>query len=312
MTVEELARDAIAAVNSRANILLAARWASLRYQEVAAKYRLRHLRRVGETVVPGAVSAGTATTTRGSATVVGDATARAAWFAIKAEIDAGQRAFRGATVWYSVQGLTPANDLMLVTPYAEDGGTSAGYMLVVRYALLAPSVRFITAAGLPRLSRPLSDGSITRWADQDPNRARVSVPELWAETTPDPNGRRRIEVYPYCAVTELVTYLYYLDPPTLALRDPLPPGIDGALLKDGILVDINRWEAAEAVRNGQVEQGAYWRNEARAQETRWGDTMGRIVGADQGADDAEVLLLLHPEDVSGRSIKTAYDMVWNR
>lgn len=313
MRLEDVAREALAAVNGQANLLLVAQWAASRFQEVASQYRLRHLRRVGEVIVPGAVTAGVATATRGSSTVVGDATARTAWAAIKAELDAGRRAFRGALAWYGVAGLDAAGDLRLATDYAEETTSVAGYHLVVRYVRLADDVRFITAVGHPRLSRPLRDASLTRFADLDPQRRRVGVPELWVETTPDPGGERRIEVYPYCALAEQLVYLYYPNPPRLGMQDGLPPGIDGALLKDGVLVDLFRWESAAAARAGNVELAGYWRNEARAQETKWGRTMGLIAAADQGADDMDMLLVLRPgEPDQPRGIYSAADYVWHR
>jgi hypothetical protein len=311
--VEDVARDSLAAVNGRANLLLAARWTALRYQEVASRYRLRHLRRVGETVVPGAVTAGVATTTRGRDVVVGDATARSAWAAVKLELDAGRRAFRAGATWYTAVGLDGAGDLRLATAYAEPSATGAGYVLVTRHALVAPEARFVTAVGVPRLGRALRGTTATHFADIDPTRSRVGAPEWWAEATPDPGGRRRLEVYPYCGQDEFLAYLYYPDPPELTLRDPMPPGIDGSLLKEGVLVDVKQWEAAEAARGGQVELAAYWRNEYRAQETRWRETMGFIAQADQGADDMDVLYVLRPDEPGyGGSVRTAADYVWNR
>jgi hypothetical protein len=312
--VEDVARDALAAVNGRANLLLAARWTALRYQEVASRYCLRHLRRVGETVVPGAVTGGTMSVVRGDALVVGDGEASAAWAAVKPEIDAGRRAFRAATTWYTAVGVESTGELRLATPYAEPTTAGAGYVLVTRYALIEPTVRQITAVGVPRLQRPLRDTTATHFADLDPTRSRVGAPEWWAEATPDPNGRRRLEVYPYCQHDEFLSYLYYPNPPALGLRDPLPPGIDGSLLKEGVLVDIKQWEAAEAARAGQVELAAYWRNEYRAQETRWRETMGYIAQADQGADDMDILLVLRPDEpgYGPQSARTAYDYVWNR
>lgn len=312
MQVQDVARDAIAATNCRANLLLVARWTSLRYQEIAAKFRLRHLRRVGETVVPGSVTSGTATSTRGSDTIVGNAAAHTAWAAIHADLDSGRYAFRGATVWYTVVGITASGDLRLAAAYAEDSVTAGAYTLAVRYARVASGANFITAVGLPRLQRPLRDGSLTRFMDLEPTRSRVSTPEHWVETTRDLDGARRIEVYPYCAVAELVTYLYYADAPMLKPRDILPSGIDGALLKEGVLVDCFRWEAGEAIRAGSVDQAGYWRNESRAQETRWQDLMGQIAQGDQGADDVDFLLLLRPGEIESRDIRTAYEQVWSR
>jgi hypothetical protein len=311
--VEDVARDSLAAVNGRANLLLAARWTALRYQELASRYRLRHLRRVGEIVVPGVVTAGTVSVARGQDVVYGDAVAGAAWEAVNLEIDAGRRAFRAATTWYTVTSMNKTGWLRLATPYAEPSAAGVGYHLVTRYALLDRAVRFVTAVGVPRLQRPLRDTTTTHFADIDPTRSRVSAPEWWAEATPDPGGRRRLEVYPYCAQDEFLTYLYYPDPPELTLRDPMPPGIDGSLLKEGVLVDVKQWEAAEAARGGQVELAAYWRNEYRAQETRWRETMGFIAQADQGADDMDVLYVLRPDEPGyGASVRTAADYVWNR
>jgi hypothetical protein len=40
--------------------------------------------------------------------------------------------------------------------------------------------------------------------------------------------------------------------------------------------------------------------------------MGLIANADQGADDVELLLVLRPDELGSRDIRTAADHVWSR
>src|SRR3990170_1068334 len=99
-TVEDAARAALAAVDSQAGIIVAAQWVSERYQALASRTALRHLRRVGTVTVPAAVTAGTVEVTHGSPIVEGDPTAVAAW-----SVAMVGRQFQVDHVWYGVQSV---------------------------------------------------------------------------------------------------------------------------------------------------------------------------------------------------------------
>src|SRR5574342_657523 len=96
-TVEQVAREVLAAIDTQAGHLLAVQWVAERYRRLASRTRFRHLRRLGEVILPAAITAGTITTTQGSTTVTGDATAQAAWS--NALVD---RMLRASVAWYRI------------------------------------------------------------------------------------------------------------------------------------------------------------------------------------------------------------------
>src|SRR3990167_10693695 len=101
MTAEEVARSVLGAINTSANLLLAARWVSERYQKLCSRTRFRHLRTVKELLIPADIADGTAAFIRGSRVVTGDATARSVW-----DVRVVGRHIRAATTWYLVEEAT--------------------------------------------------------------------------------------------------------------------------------------------------------------------------------------------------------------
>src|SRR5689334_14715466 len=98
MTVEEVARAALGAVDTAAGYILACQWVAERYSTLCSRTRFKHLRQVFEVVVPANISAGTVTTVVGSRQVVGDATASAAW--TDALVGRHLRVF---STWYEIE-----------------------------------------------------------------------------------------------------------------------------------------------------------------------------------------------------------------
>ena len=77
-------------------------------------------------------------------------------------------------------------------------------------------------------------------------------------------------------------------------------------------MDLKQWEMGEAARKGDVNGAGLWRNEYRAQETRWRESILAIAAADHAVDDADVLLVLRPGEIVTHEIRTASDYVWYR
>ena len=102
---------------------------------------------------------------------------------------------------------------------------------------------------------------------------------------------RRIELYPYSSITELLYYVFYRAPDTLRLQDQVPPNIDNHVLKEGALIDAYRYEAGKAAKKGDVNIAGFWRNESRAQETSWEKTI-KPYGPSTGRIRRTTILLL--------------------
>lgn len=79
VTIESVARQLIASVDSDAGYLLGAQWIIKRYEQLAIKAKLRHLRQVGQVSTPASITTGAITISRGSNLVTPDAAALAAW-----------------------------------------------------------------------------------------------------------------------------------------------------------------------------------------------------------------------------------------
>lgn len=309
-TAGEVARAALAAVGSDANLLLATQWVSERYVQMVGRVKFRHLRRYGELVVPAMISAGTATATRDSAIVTGDATAAAAW----ATTDLKGRFFQGRTAWYEIAETTGAPaQLRLTSPFAEDTVTAGSYRLVQRYATLDRGARFFRGFTAGRLWRPITTiplEALDRLAPGRPYLGSLAVGGWvsdvgWSTAL----NTRRIELYPYSTTSEIICYLWWSAPADLDFDDDIPGPIDSYLLKDGALIDVFRHKASVAADQGKVDMAAFWRNESRAQETVWERRIGEATRQDRGTDDTTFLLASADRRGSFRDVVTARDQV---
>lgn len=313
-TVSDVARAVCATVDVSGGYLLAGKWVTDRYRELCSRSRFRHLRRIGELLLPADVAAGTITITRGSRTVTGDATAAAAWkpshvgWSIRPRIS-----------WYEVESIS-GTTLVLRTAFAEDSVTASAYRLVQRYAFLDPSVRWLGDFVHMRRRGPVTRTSLAELDILAPSRPRVTGgPELYAEVgeAVDANGQRakQLELYPYCDQDELIHYVYYAEPPALTLEDLIPVSIDEHTLREGALIDAMRSKMVEADKAGQVERAAFWRNEYRAQKTSWEQYILNAIKTDRGTDDVTFILQRAGYTAPSQDIVTARDQVianWNR
>lgn len=307
--VEDVARAALAAVDSDIALILVAQFVGERYADLAARTPLRALHRVGTLRVPGVVTAGTITVTRDATTVAGDATAAAAWSA-EPESVVG-RFFQAQTAWYRILSVTPG--ALRIEPFAEDSVATGGYRIVPRYHCLPPDVRTLgtfTHASRRRELRAIGLADLDAHA---PGRSyTASGPEVVVDLGVSAAQERIVELYPYAPTSTLVRFDYWAEPPRLTLTDPLPGAVDVHMLKEGVLVDIYRHMAARAAKGGDFNGAGYWRNEARAQETRWEGYVAQALLNDRGLDDVETRLRSSQGVSVGRDITTAHDEIWAR
>lgn len=310
VTAGDVARAALADLNEPEGFIDCLRWVAERYTQLAGR-RLKQLRRVAELVIPAAVTAGTVTATRGSSTVVGDATAQAVW-----SQDLAGRFFRTRNAWYEIgafNGSTLA--LELKTEFAEDTVTAGTYQVVQRYVTLPADVQFLGTFMHERLFKEIEKWSLTELDLTAPERLYyTSGPKIIAEFGEAPTGEKLVEFYPYSSTTEHVMFTYWAKPPKAMEETTVLPGaITVSELKEGVLVSLKQWKMAEAARAGNVEMAGFWRNEYRAQETVWvGREIPAIVKRDQGVEDKVVLIRSMRSRSSLRSIETARDEVWAR
>jgi hypothetical protein len=308
-TVEEVTRGVLAALNSSAGLLLSAKWVSDRYVRIAARVRLRHLREIGEIIVPAEIKAGTATFTRGSKVVTGDATARAAWTP-----DITGRSIRAKTTWYEIAGVTIDGEMRLKSSYSEDTVTAGAYKIVQRFSPIDERARWIGDVIVSmRTRRPVERTTLDALDLIEPSRPYVGglTAEVWADVGRRLVGeklRRVIELYPYSTAEELYHYVLYPEAPELQYDDEIPSEVDPHVLHEGALIDAMRYEMARSAQAGNVEAAALWRNEYRAQEVRWEKIILDTFRADAASDDATFILESGRPRV-GNDIVTARDEI---
>jgi hypothetical protein len=287
-TIEEIARQSLAAVNSSGSFLLASEWIAARYQQLLSRARFKSRRKVAEVLVPPVYQQGTVTATAGSEVVLGSGTAFS-------DALVGQF-LRAGVVWHEIVEVNPDGVTMtLLNPFSDVSVTNSAYVIANKRVLLLPEARWLsdrmvqmrTAASVNRLSH-------LELTMTDPARADIGPdPAVWSEVGMDvATGARQIEFYPYPDHAVLVGYAYWEDPPLLAHTDQTPFHIDPYLLKEGCMIDIMRYEMAKAAQAGDVNAAGFWRNESRAQETMWERHIQDAIKADTGASDVAAILQL--------------------
>ncbi len=317
MIVEDVVNAVLAAVECDAGPELVATWVGERYRELTNRTRCRHLLRSVDLVMPAAVTDGLITVTEGSPVLVGDTDARAAWAALGTAISGRHIRLANQRHWYRIAGTTGDGDLIVTSPFApmtEAPTDPIGYTLVQRWLPLPSDTRHVAIVTHPRLYEPLDELAHQELDLAVTGRILVAdVPSFWAETEPEADGTKRIEVYPYARTTQILTCTYYAAPGTLGLKSLLPPGIDLHVLKAGALVDVYRWEMAKALKANQPEAAATWRNEMNSATTRWDEKIKEAIKAERVSEVASFFMPTGGFPSSGsRMIRDARDFVWSR
>ena len=135
----------------------------------------------------------------------------------------------------------------------------------------------------------------------------VEAPQL-------PDGRKRVEFYPYSTTSESYAYVYWRSVGQLTYSDFLPPSVPAYILIEGALIDLFRYKMSQAMNANNGESAAFWRNEMRTQETKWKDHLVEAIGADRGEDDTSFILKHLGEALGPTDITTARDHIlaqWN-
>src|SRR5882724_3912983 len=153
-SVQEVARSVLADVATDAGHVLAAQWVVERYVELVSKVRYRHLRSVGEVVVPATVLAGTVTLTQGSKVVTPDATALTAWSALPITALIGRSLRAQDNEWFLIDDVV-GGTLLLHTPRVEASVVGSGYQIAARQVALDPSARWLGDMVHMRTATPL-------------------------------------------------------------------------------------------------------------------------------------------------------------
>ena len=312
-TTEEIARDLLASMNTDAGFLNAVKWIDYRYKELCTRFRPRHLRVIGEIQIPARVSTGSVSVTRDSVTVTGSSTTWAT--APTTTTLATNWYFRAESAWYQCAAFSSDTEMTLTTAYSEDTGASKTYNIVKRHHSLAAGARWLGDAMLTRLRIPLNVTSIDHLDRDAPGRTIVGAyPDTMAQVGTDSSNALQVEFYPYNDDSEIIHYVYWTLPTTLAMTTTIPAQVDAHILKEGALIDLYRYMKANALMRGQIEQAAVYRNDEHAQRTVWENYIRNAQRADRGVDDTTLILSHIGRDprYMGMDVRNARDEVFIR
>ena len=309
-TADQVARAALSAIETDAGLLRAVGWVSHRYRELTNYGRLRALRKIGELRIPATLETGTVTATRDSNIVTGNAAAYATW-----SPDVIGRYLKVSSAWYKVANFVPADELRLETKFSEDDASATAYKIVPRYLPVKPEARYLGKFVFTRLRRELQWQTTHEMDMNYPGRllSNAAGPSMVSDFGRDDTGNRVVEIYPYPTDSEIVHYTYWEGSPDLHIGDLLPYSVDEYALKEGVLIDLYRYEMAKALRANQVDQSNTWANMSRSQETRWKDIIKQALKADKGADDVTLILRRAGLDSTRTGIiRDAHDEIYSR
>lgn len=291
-TIEEITKDALASANASAGVPIAARWANNRYREMVNRVRFRHLRKVGELSLSAEVSAGTVSATRGSTTITPNATAQAAWLTSPGVASHQYWFIRLNSAWYRVASVDAfAATITLNTAFSEEDVSAGTYKLIRRYYPLASDARWIGDFLFDRLHYQLLSLSLTELNIEAPTRILTgNHPKVAVQIGVDTSGYLMFEFYPPPTDTELLHYIYWSLPSALTFSSEIPLVIDPYILKEGILIDIYRYEKTEQIKKGNIEAAAVFANEEAKQRTIWEGKINEAKRSDRGVDDISLIL----------------------
>lgn len=311
-TVEEIGRDLLASIGTDAGLPLVARWIDNRYKQLVSRVRFRHLRQVGELQMPAIVDAGTVTIERDSTAVAGDSDTT--WATSPGADDHEYWYLRASTAWYKVASVTDDDTLTLATAFSEDDVEETSYKLVRRYHPLDSNARWLGDFVHDRTRLPLAKRSVEELNIIAPGRVLVdSYPWIVAQDGVDSNNYLRVEIYPPPDESELIHYVFWDLPSALIISSTIPAQIDGYVLKEGALIDAYRHEKAQALRAGNIEAAAVWRNDEMAQNAKWERAIQEACRTDRGDDDVSLILQLSRKGTRrGDVYRTAHDVVAER
>ena len=308
-TFEQVARQVVAAIDSDATYLLAFEWIKHRYEQLAVRTKLKHLRTIGSLSIAGALDTGTVSITRGTRTLTADADATAV---LSASIIG--RHVRVRTVWYEILDYAVVGGfgvLTLATDFNEDSVTDGSYRIVQRFAALAADVGHLGNTFInPRRRWAIDLADYTLLDRRAPSRPQVGGSAMVVAEVPfDHGGVRRVELYPYSSDSETYYYTYWRRVADVKLDDLVPDVLPVYGLIEGALIDLFRYKMGKAIDAGKHEASATWRNEMRTQETKWQHYLVEMISADRGEDDAQFVLSRVGGGLEPHDIRTARDHV---
>lgn len=313
-TLESIAAQTVAAIGSDIGYPIVAEWVRARYQQLATRVKLKHLRQLGQVNIPAAIVGSGATAVRDSNTIT--------FTSLPGGNDAAGstlvgRFIRLSVVWYEIESnrydIAGNDKIILKEPFAESSVTAGSYTIVSRYTKLDPRASYLGTSWVhARRRRPLARTTMDKLNQMAPYRPLVgSAGPQWIAEGPEVDGNKTIEIYPYPSTSEALFYVYWQDVPDISLTEELSSRIKAYALKEGALIDCYRYKMAQAIEKQFFDAAGFYRNEMRAQETKWESYLQELIQADQGEEDGQFILKMLGGSSTLSEIRTARDHVWS-
>jgi hypothetical protein len=146
-----------------------------------------------------------------------------------------------------------------------------------------------------------------------PGRTLVgNIPTHVAQVGTDSSNNLIYEIYPPPEESEIIHYIYWNLPSTLTANSTIPAVIDPYTLKEGVLIDLYRYEKAAARRNLQIEAANSWSNDEARQRTIWKKVIKDAIRTSRGSDDITfILTMFRTSQGRRRDQRTAHDYVFD-
>lgn len=315
--VADVARQAVAQLGLDSGYELAAQFCGQAYAELTSRAKFRHLRKFGTLYLPAPIQTGTCTLTFDSPIITLDAAALSACIAdpfLQWPNGFAGLFFRPQTgiTWYEIaEAYVDTNGVgtvVLTTPFAYDNSylltsppppppvVQAGisFYILPRYFALQPDARQLGIFMCDFVFQPLTVVSEDQLNMMVPSRFLVSTyPQFVAEMNSnlDQTGiPKQVEIYPPPTNSVTVHYTYYATPKILEWEDFLPPTIDPDTIRSGAMSQLASNQSGKAVRAGELEKAAYWRNVANQERTFFESKIPKAIRNDRGIEDIRMIL----------------------
>jgi hypothetical protein len=315
-TIEEIVKDIQSLGFRDFSPVACAKWCDNRYKEMVSRVRFKHLRKLGELVIPGVITIGTASATRGSTAVSGSLSSggipTTSWATDPGVGDKEHYFIRLRSGWYNVASVASDAALTLNSAFSEDTVSDVAYHFVKRTHALASDARWFGEFVLSRLSKRLTWMTEDEFEISHPGRPLASgIPRDICSCGVDSNGYSQVEIYPPPVDSEMIHYTYWSLPASLSLSTTIPQVIDSYVLREGALIDAYTSAKIAELNRGNVDAAAVYSNSAAKQKTIWEQKIKDAIRTQRGVDDVTFILTHFGGVRGGSDIRTARDHIYS-
>ena len=318
LSFEHLTEEACGLIGAFPPLPLVVQWASTLINELYRAKKMQHYKATNKNLyIPGVITTGLVSATRGSNTITGNTAASNSWLSGQQFATDGY-SIRIKTVWYPI-GDRQGVDLIIKPPalFAEDNATAHSYVILKRYHKLDPDVESLDehmtharfGSPLPVITHDQMNMLYpARWTSYA---SSGGVPLHVAEVEVSVDQVRQVEVYPYPQQSELLYYDAWVKPPEYGYEDNIPQFINYSALLEGVKHKLYEYQANHTT---DIQMKQVMLNEKARQKTIWDKAKEELFLHESASHEGGIAVqLLRDRFVSThRDINNAYSAVWSR